>query len=326
MSTVLRPVRLIGAAIGEGAPDHRTRRAPASLRGWGLGRRLCARGRDVRWGPIVQSDRSLLTHDSMAVVAHFSHALSDAVCRAVQEGALPIVIGGDHSCAIGTWSGVHAALHARESAPRGDLGLIWIDAHLDAHTPETSRSGMPHGMPLAALLGRGQQALTDVGHPGAKVAPGNAVLIGPRSWESGERALLRDLGVRLMDGEEVLARGFAACLREALERVTARTSHWGISFDLDALDPVDVPGTGTPVERGIALADASAALHGVARDERFVACELVEYNPALDVDRVTAAAAECILGAMLDRRDPAEARPCRIERRAPSMAVRTDRG
>jgi arginase len=214
---------------------------------------------------------------------------------------------------VGTWSGVHAAMQSRRAG--SELGLIWVDAHLDAHTVETSETSMPHGMPLAALLGHGDRSLTSVLGAAPKLLPRNVVLIGPRSWERGEHELLQRLGVRVIDGEEVLARGFEPCLHEAIRRVSEHTDGWGMSFDLDALDPVDVPGTGTPVERGIRLAEASAALHGVCVEPSFVAAELVEYNPALDVDRITAAAAECILAAMVDRRDPAQFRPCRIERR-----------
>ncbi|MFO0459719.1 MAG: arginase [Burkholderiales bacterium] len=302
MSDTLRPIELVGAAIGEGAPDRRTRAGPGSLRQWGLGARLQARGRGVRWGPIVQSDLALLPQGPMAVVAEFSGRLARAVGAALDAGRLPVVVGGDHSCAIGTWSAAAAALRRGGEARR--LGLVWIDAHLDAHTPETSETQMPHGMPIASLLGHGAPALTTVADAWPKLRPQDLVLIGPRSWESGEAALLARLGVRVIAGDEVARRGFADCMREAVERVSADTAGWGVSFDLDALDPLDAPGTGVPVPGGLRVAEVSAALRGLACDERVVAVELVEYNPTLDVARTTAAATDRQLAASVDRRDP----------------------
>jgi arginase len=323
MVEAMRTVELIGAALGEGAPDRRTRGGPGSLRQWGLGRRLSARGRRVRWGPQVASDLDLLPQGPMAVVAEFSGRLADCVRGSLAAGRLPVVIGGDHSCAVGTWSAAAVALRGRGRAGQpGRLGLVWIDAHLDAHTPETSETKMPHGMPIASLLGHGPAALTAVADAGAKLRPEDLVLIGPRSWESGEAALLERLGVRVMTGGEVARRGFADCMREAVARVTAATAGWGVSFDLDALDPRDAPGTGVRVADGLRLAEVSAALHGLAADPRLVACELVEYTPELDTDRVTAAAAECVLGALVDRRSREAAGPCppldrRVLARAP---------
>ena len=293
----MRDVELIGAAIGEGAPDRRCRAGPAALRRWGLGRKLSARGRLVRWSRAVRSDVGLLDEGPMAVVAEFSSRLAHAVDASLAAERLPVVVGGDHSCAIGTWSAVAARLR-----PRGPLGLLWVDAHLDSHTPETSESQMPHGMPLAALLGHGPQALTAVGDASPKLDPRHVVVIGARSWESGEAALLERLGVRVMHADEVSERGFAQCVQEARARVCDGTAGYGISFDLDALDPVDAPGIGSPVDRGIRLDDAVEALHGLALDPRLVACELVEYNPALDPDKRTASAAEQVLGALVNRR------------------------
>jgi arginase len=311
MAESMRTVELIGAAIGEGAPDRRTRGGPGSLRQWGLGRRLSARGRQVRWGPQVASDLSLLPQGPMTVVAEFSVRLAACVSASLAAGRLPVVIGGDHSCAVGTWSAAAAALRAAGRGGQGGrLGLVWIDAHLDAHTPETSESQMPHGMPIASLLGHGPTALTGVADAAPKLRPEDLVLIGPRSWEHGEAALLERLGVRVMTGGEVARRGFADCMREAVRRVTAATAGWGVSVDLDALDPRDAPGTGSRVADGLRLAEVSAALHGLAGDARLIACELVEYTPELDTDRVTAGAAECVLGALVDRRSREAAGPC----------------
>ncbi len=315
MAAMTRTVELIGAAVGEGAPDHRTRRGPTALRAWGLGRRLATRGRAVHWGPMVQSDPSLLAQGALAVIAEFAPRLAEAVTRSAAGGRLPLVVGGDHSCAVGTWSALAAWLR-HQHGPQARLGLVWVDAHLDAHTLQTSESAMPHGMPLAALLGHGEPALTVVNGQSARLLPDDLVLIGPRSWEAGEAALLRQLGVRVIDGAQVQARGLAACLHEAVGIVSARTAGWGLSFDLDALDPREAPGIGSPVAGGLTLSDAAVALHGLATDPRFVGAELVEYNPSLDPDRITAAAAEGVLGALIDRRARAARRGPVIDRRA----------
>jgi arginase len=331
----IRGVELIGAAIGEGAPDRRTRGGPGSLKRWGLGRRLSARGRAVHWGPIVASDLARMPQGPMAVVAEFSVRLAQAVGATLAAGRLPVVVGGDHSCAVGTWSAAAAALRASGAnraggagGPSGPLGLVWIDAHLDAHTPQTSESHMPHGMPIAALLGHGDAALTGVADALPKLSPRHLVLIGPRSWERGEAALLDRLGVRVMTSAEVERRGFAECMREAIAIATAGTAGWGLSFDLDALDPEDAPGTGSLVPRGLRVAEVSAVLHGLAAgDPRLVACELVEYNPELDRARRTAEAAECVLGALLDRRDREAAGPCpAVDRRTAAVPAPASTG
>lgn len=321
VATDLRAIELIGAAIGEGAPDAGARAGAQSLKRWGLGRRLAARGRDVRWGPIVSSDRRLLGHGPLHVVGEFSERLAGVVGAALAGGRLPVVVGGDHSCAVGTWSAAAAALRRTGGGARA-LGLVWIDAHLDAHTPETSASQQPHGMPLAALLGHGVPALTGVAGGFPKLRPEHVVLIGPRSWEPGEAALLERLGVRVMAADEVVRRGFGACLAEARERVSRGTAGWGVSFDLDALDPADAPGTGVKVADGLRIGAVSDALHGLGCDPRLVACELVEYNPRLDEDRVTARAADAVLGALLDRRgcDPPAGPPAEGERRGRATA------
>jgi arginase len=300
LGTDIRPVELIGAAIGEGAPDARTRGGPGSLRRWGLGGRLSARGREVRWGPVVGSDRTLVDQGPLAVVAEFAGRLASQVARSLAQGHLPVVVGGDHSCAVGTWSAAAAALRLGGASRR--LGLVWIDAHLDAHTPETSASQMPHGMPLAVLLGHGPASLTGLAGPEPALDPAHVVLIGPRSWEAGEAALLARLGVRVMAADEVSRRGFADCMAEAVRRVGGPTAGWGVSFDLDALDPTEAPGTGSRVARGLRVADVTAALRGLACDPRLIACELVEYTPELDRDRITATAAEAVLGALVERR------------------------
>ncbi|MDM0115536.1 arginase [Variovorax sp. J22R133] len=284
---------LIGAEVGEGASDSGCKWGAQVLRERGLAEHLDAPGRDARWVKMVCARPEEEAQARMESVGQFSIELAQVVQHQLQRGTQPVVVGGDHSCAVGTWSAV-----AQVWRERGDIGLIWVDAHLDAHTPATSDSLAPHGMPVAALLGHGVPGLTELYGWAGKVKPGNLVIIGARSFESGEQALLDRLGVRVMYMPEVDRRGFEACFDEALALVRRHTVAWGLSFDLDALDPADAPGTGTPVDAGIALADAAHAMRGCALEVDCVAIELTEYNPVHDVEGRTAQSAFALLSSI----------------------------
>ncbi len=286
-------LHLVGAAVGEGASDGGCKWGAAALREHGIVNALAATGRTVTWGETVTAQPMLAT-SRLNAIEGFSERLAGTVAQVLRQNQQPLVLGGDHSCAVGTWSAV--AEHLR---PRGALGLVWIDAHLYAHTPETSDSQAPHGMPVAALLGHGSTGMTDLFGWRHKLQPEHLVIIGARSYEPAEKALLDSLGVRVMFMPEVLERGFSACFDEARARVQAGTAGWGISFDLDGLDPRDAPGTGTPVEQGIRLADALQVLTGCSHDPRFVALELTEYNPLRDFGGQTAQAATELVCAVL---------------------------
>jgi arginase len=211
----------------------------------------------------------------------------------LQAGNFPLVVGGDHSCAIGTWSGVHRAL-----AGRGPLGLIWIDAHMDSHTFATTPSGQIHGMPLACLLGYGEAALTGIDGAEVKLRPEHVCLIGVRSYEADEAALLHRLGVRVFDMNEIRRRGLAEVFDAALAIVRHGTAGFGVSVDLDALDPDEEPGVGTPVPGGLHRAELAAALSRLRGDPAFVAMEIVEYNPRRDRGHATADAAGALVDAI----------------------------
>ena len=225
-------LELIPAVIGAGAPDPRTRSAAAALQGrrWAAslepvvhwGRAVVARGevrqgRDATLRDATLRGRAPLSTDParrQAIVADFSARLAHRVSQCLLTNRTPLVIGGDHSCAIGTWSGV-----ARHLQGPDRLGLLWIDAHLDAHTPRSSDSKMPHGMPLAALLGEGPPALTCLAGGAPVLRADRVVVLGARSWEPAEARRLQRLGVRVMTADEVRARGLSVCMAEALRRV-----------------------------------------------------------------------------------------------------------
>jgi ornithine--oxo-acid transaminase len=286
-----RTLRIVGVACGHGAPDRRCEAGPDALRGAKLTARLRARGFRAVWSDTIRP--AAAEGDPVRAVAATCRRLAHRVEAIVARGELAVVLGGDHSCAIGTWKGA-----ARALAPRGALGLVWVDAHMDAHTPETTPSGALHGMPLACLLGFGDPALTGVAG-GIRLDPQRVCLVGVRSFEPEEAQLLRRLGVRVYPMEEVARRGLETVMREALERACEASAGFGITIDLDALDPRDAPGVTTPVPGGIAIAELAAALTQLARHPALVAIEIVEYNPQRDRSGATAAHVAEILEAAL---------------------------
>lgn len=285
-----RTIVVIGAASGAGAPDPATAEGPDALRHYRVFHDTPLQ--HVEWDAILRVPRAQQDTPLHAVAA-LSARLAAEVEAVLQAGHFPLVVGGDHSCAIGTWSGVHHAL-----AGTGPLGLIWIDAHMDSHTFATTPSGQLHGMPLACLLGHGESALTAIDGAEAKLRPEHVCLIGVRSFEAGEAALLHRLGVRVFDMDEVRRRGLAAVFDEALAIVRRGTAGFGVSVDLDALDPAEEPGVGTPVPGGLRRAELAAALTRLRGEPAFVAMEIVEYNPRRDRGHATADAAGALVGAI----------------------------
>ncbi len=282
-----RTVVVIGAASGAGAPDPGTAAGPEALR------RLHAlhdtASQRIEWDAILHAPPHAREMPLQAVVA-LGARLAGHVGRVLRAGRFPLVVGGDHSCAIGTWTGVQRAL-----AERGPLGLMWIDAHMDSHTFATSPSGRLHGMPLAALLGEGDAALAGTA---PTLRPEHVCLVGVRSFEAGEAALLHRLGVRVFDMAAVRRHGLAVAFDAALAIVRRGTAGFGVSIDLDALDPVDAPGTGSPVPGGLGRVELAAALARLRDDPAFVAMEIVEYDPQRDRDHRTADAVRALVDAI----------------------------
>jgi arginase len=273
---------VIGVANGYGAANPACQDGPEVLRSLRFLSDLEENRNSFHWDAPIRN-RQLVAGDSLGAVEDIASQLAARVRSYVQEGNFPLVIGGDHSCAIGTWSGVKRVLDAEAR-----LGLIWIDAHMDSHTFGSSPSQQIHGMPLACLLGVGDRRLTDIAGAGAKLLPQDVCLIGVRSFESEEAALLEKLGVRIFFMDEIRRRGLHAVLIEALALVRRDTAGYGISIDLDALDPVEESGVGSPVPGGLLRADLTDALHLAHGDDRLLALEIVEYNPYLDQHFVTA--------------------------------------
>lgn len=231
----------------------------------------------VNWHTLLPSTAVGSGKEVVSTVEHGLQQLADTILPLAQAHKPICVIGGDHSCGIATWS---AVAHANRA--QGDMGLIWIDAHMDAHTPETSDSQNIHGMPVAHLLGEGLPSLTQLLDSDAKIKPENLCLIGIRSYQQGEADLLARLGVKIYFMEEVTRRGIQVVLQEAEQLVSRHTCGVGISIDLDAIDPADAPGVGYREPGGIAGHSLVSGLHELAQRHKLLALEVTEYNPLLD--------------------------------------------
>lgn len=283
-------VRIIGAASGLGAQDQACADGPVAFHRSQAWHELAHHPR-VDWGRTLfapAADGGGATGRIAGLCRH----LADEVGHALRGGEFPVIIGGDHSVAIGTWSGV-----ARVAGE--PVGLLWIDAHLDSHTPETSYSGAIHGMPLACLLGRGDKRLLNIGLAGVQVSAGHTAVLGARSYEPEEIDFLQASGVRIIDSVELAQRGFADCLHEALGIVTAAPAGFGVTLDLDAIDPLLAPGVGSPEPEGLNARDVLEAVSGIAGLPGFRALEIVEYNPDRDRLGITASLISDLVGRVL---------------------------
>ena len=198
--------------------------------------------------------------------------------RDVGAGMFPLVLGGDHAQAIGTLSGL--ARHYRKSDER--VGVIWVDAHTDMNTPDSTPSGNIHGMPLAVLLGTGHPDLTGVFGSEPALNPQDVVVFGARDVDAKEVPLVKELGVRVYTMHELDRRGVATCMDEALERVLAHTAGVHLSFDLDGVDPAVAPGVGTPVPGGLSLRESHLICEMINQTGKLLGMEMVELNPTLD--------------------------------------------
>lgn len=294
-------VRIIGVPLDLGASRRGTDVGPSALRIAGLGAALRRMGYDVELeedipAPAMETRRS---DDKQArykpQILDVCTRLAKRVKEVFDEGAFPLVLGGDHSIAMGTVAGTAAHFREQEQS----IGLIWFDAHGDMNIPGVSPSGNIHGMPLAHLLGKGDDDLRNIlgFHP--KVKPENVALIGIRAIDAHERQIIRDSGIHAFTMREIDEHGMAAVARRALEIVNDGTVGFHVSFDVDGCDPTVIPGSGTLVPGGVSFREAHLLMEYVADTGRMVSMELVELNPFLDERNISAKRAlELILSAM----------------------------
>jgi len=296
-------IDLIGVPLDLGAGRRGVDMGPSAFRLTGLAARLGALGhRVVDRGDIrVPIPEGLDPGDPreryVTEIAAACRTLAEMTAASVTAGRLPITLGGDHSLAAGSIPGVARALRARGE----ELAVVWMDAHADMNTPETSPSGNVHGMPLAAVLGIGPAALAAIGG-GTSIRPEHVAMIGLRNLDEHEKAFVRQSGVRAYTMTEIDRRGMGSILDEALSALARSAGGIHLSLDLDGLDPDVVPGVGTPVRGGLSYREAHLLCEMVAETGRLVALDVAELNPILDLRNHSAeVGAELILSALGQR-------------------------
>ncbi len=296
-----KAVGMIGVPLAYGASMAGVELGPAALRVARLVRRITQLGYKVRDLGDLEVDEEQSAPDPgdklkyLTQISRTCEELAETVEGVLKADELPLILGGDHSIAIGSISGFSSHCRKHKQQP----GLIWFDAHADMNTPESSPSGNIHGMPLAVLLGYGAQQLTSIGDFAPKLDPQYCVHIGARDIDRGERELVRALGIRFMTMREIDERGMRACMDEAIEIASRASGGYAVTFDVDALDPGDAPGSGTLVRGGLTYREAHLAMEKIAEAGGMRSLEVVEINTALDVNNKTAElGVELILSAL----------------------------
>ena len=279
-----RTIRVIGVPMDLGSGRRGVDMGPSAIRIAGLHQRLADLGHTV----VDEGDLDIHNMEELKVgnlrarylgeISRANRQLAAAVQRVMQRGHFPLVLGGDHSIAVGTVSGV--AAYGKAKGKR--VGVLWVDAHSDINTPATSPSGNVHGMPLAALLGLGPSALTGIGGRFRKILPENVALVGIRNVDEGERTHLRKLGVHVYTMADIDRHGIHIVMEKAIENVTEDTGLVHVSFDLDSVDPSLAPGVGTPVKGGLDYREAQLIMESLADAGVVTSLEMVEVNPILD--------------------------------------------
>lgn len=285
-----RAVEVIGFPMDLGAGRRGVDMGPTAFRIAGLVDRIEKLGFEVRdSGDVdIPIPEVLKVGDERAryldEIVKACKRLAARVNQALGKGQLPLVLGGDHSSAIGTIAGVAAHFRAQHQ----ETGVVWIDAHGDVNTPETSPSGNIHGMPLAVSLGIGTEELVELSGFSPKVKPGHVALVGIRDLDAGERKLISETGITVFTMKEVDRLGIARATEEAIAIASRANGGLHVSFDMDVLDPSAAPGVGTPVRGGLNYREAHLAMEIVADSRRLTSLEIVEANPILDTHNATA--------------------------------------
>jgi len=305
-------VHILGVPLDHGASRRGVNMGPSAIRVAGLRPKLRRLGYEVldHGDLLVPSPETEAAGDGNAKYLPLITEVCEELCRRVQEiltqDGFPLVLGGDHSIAVGTISGVSSFMHAQASiaAPTGAprVGVLWFDAHGDINRPSTSPSGNIHGMPVACLLGEGPPELNDVGYAGPKVAPATFCQIGLRELDAQEKRLLRESGIHAFTMADIDRRGISSVMEEALRFATEGTDFLHCSFDIDAVDPRVAPGTGTPKLGGLTYREAHLALEMIAETRCLRSLELVEINPTLDHENRTASLAVELIGSAMGER------------------------
>jgi arginase len=294
-------IAIIGAPLDLGQGRRGVDMGPSALRVANLNARLAALGyhvEDLGNVPVEQAE-ALQPGDAKAKylpqIAATCERLALQVEQALVQGRVPLVLGGDHSVAVGTVSGVSRHFIKADRS----IGLIWLDAHADMNTPDSSPSGNVHGMPLACIVGKGPPELTELFGYRPKVAPNNAVIVGLRDVDQTEKPQVRGSGVRAFTMRDIDERGLRAVMDEAIRLACNGTAGFHLSLDMDFVDPRDAPGVGTPVRGGVTYREAHLAMEMICDSGKMVSMEVVEVNPVIDeVNRTADLAVELVMSGL----------------------------
>lgn len=281
----MKRVTILGVPMEMGAGKRGVDMGPAAIRHANLVERLEAMGKETEdRGDISIPVRKTSKNEHMKYreeVLEVCQHVSDEVFKIYKEDSFPLIIGGDHSIAIGSIAGL--------ARTEPQMGVIWIDAHGDFNTPDSSPSGNMHGMPLAINCGLGDEDFINIGSPGRKIDPKRVVLVGVRDIDIGEAMLLRKHGVTVYTMEEIELYGIQHVMQEAMQYLEKNCSCLHVSFDMDAIDPSEAPGTGTPVPGGLTYREAHFIMKYISTYTQFItSLEIVEVNPILDIQNKTA--------------------------------------
>jgi arginase len=285
-----KQVTIIGVLMDLGADRRGVDMGPSAVRVAGVNQRLRALGYQVVDGGNINVRNPEMLRDEnsnakyLPEITEACQILAEKVNTVLQHDGIPIVLGGDHSIAIGSVSGLSAFYRKQEKR----VGMLWFDAHGDMNTPDSSPSGNIHGMPFAALLGRGPQELTHISGFAPKVHPEDCVLLGARDVDRAEAVIMRNSGVRIFTMREIDERGMSACMDEAIAIAARNTIGFHVTMDMDFVDPDYAPGVGTPVPGGPTYRESHLAMEKVADSGKMLSFELTEVNPVLDTANRTA--------------------------------------
>jgi arginase len=283
-------IRIIGVPMDLGASRRGVDMGPSALRVAGLQSRLKQLGRQVEdEGNVMVPQAEEQPYGEKKAryldeIAQTCKGLAERVRKTLEEDMFPLVLGGDHSIAAGTVAG--AAAHFHKTGKR--IGVIWLDAHGDMNTPDSSPSGNVHGMPLASIMGYGPPELVDLAGVKPMVEPRNVALVGIRDLDSKERRFAKESGVHVFTMRDIDERGMREVMAEAIRFAGDDTAGIAVSLDMDFVDPSDAPGVGTPVRGGVTYREAHLALEMIADSRAMVSFELVEINPVIDLHNTTA--------------------------------------
>jgi arginase len=294
-------IAILGVPLDLGAGRRGVDMGPSALRLAGLNARLAGLGYrvedlgNVNVGQPESSHPGARNARYLPAIAATCRELASQVEKAADAGSFPLVVGGDHSVAVGTVSGMAASWRKRG----GRLGVVWLDAHTDMNTPRSSSSGNVHGMPLACLVGEGPRELTHLYDFAPKVEPANVAVVGIRDVDLNEKPIVRKSGVRVFTMRDIDERGMRAVMHDAVAVAGEGTSGIHLSLDMDGVDPREAPGVGTPVRGGFSYREAHLAMEILCDSRLLRSMEVVEVNPILDeANRTAQLAVELVLSAM----------------------------